>query len=149
MEEIVTLQKNIQLLIDNFDEIIKSCIADNDESIIKIQQNQMLLGENSEGDKIGMYQDVFYADEKYSMNTKAGHGYVDLKYSGDFYNAMFLKIVGDEFEIDSTDEKAKDLKDKYNKNGDIFGINDNNFDTLIELIEDKFLVILKEKYNIE
>ena len=44
---------------------------------------------------------------------------VTLRDTEDFHKSMLLKVKGDEYQIDATDHKTRDLVSKY---GDIFGI---------------------------
>jgi hypothetical protein len=105
------------------DKEFKIILGQNNQELVKSQQKQMLHGLNSEGKAIGAYKGVVYAEEKYAMNPLAGKGIVDLKLTGDFYNAIFTDITGDSIIFDSSDDKTENLEGRYDKHGKIFGLN--------------------------
>lgn len=88
---------------------------------IQFQQEQMLHGEDNEGGVIGRYKSSAYAAMKERMNGLAG-GTVDLKLSGDFYNAITLvSSSNSKFRVYSKNKKNSILTEWYGPN--IFYLN--------------------------
>lgn len=86
-----------------------------------MNQEQMRIGKNSKGGKIGRLHSEFYAKEKIDRGGLAPFGDVDLFYTGAFQSAMTLFTDGATYyEIGSTDSKEADLTAKYGQ--DIFGL---------------------------
>ena len=82
----------------------------------------MQVGENAEGNIIGKLRSTDYAKRKKAKGGIAKLGVVDLKNTGDFYDAIFAKVESKFIEISSSDSKTNLLEKKY---GDIiFGLND-------------------------
>lgn len=88
---------------------------------IQFQQEQMLHGEDNEGGRIGTYQSKRYAIYKQKLNSLASGG-VDLKLSGDFYNAITLvSSSNSKFRVYSKNKKNSILTEWYGPN--IFYLN--------------------------
>lgn len=92
--------------------------------LIKLQRVQMLMGERSDGQKIGKYNNIPYAIKKQSINPLAGFRAVDLRLTGAFHAGIFADVRSNSVVLDSADEKAGDLINKYGE--EIFGLNDKN-----------------------
>jgi len=103
----------------------------------------MSEGLNAKGKKIGYYRNRFYAELKNSMNPKPGKGYVDLKLTGAFYEAVTVDIGAKEIEFTSLDGKTNDLEEKYGS--DIFGLNEIFHNEFIEKFEPVLVEAIKEK----
>lgn len=88
-----------------------------EDTLVSFNQEQMQDSIDSEGEPLGEYASIAYANRK-------GRITVDLKLTGDFYRGMFAKT--DEYPVifGSTDDKTEDLKNKYGEN--IFGTTKNN-----------------------
>lgn len=98
-----------------------SALENNEGLLIDMQQKQMLLGENANGDEIGFYRNASYEEMKNRMNPLAKRR-VDLKLTGSFHNSITV-LAGEETIFDATDNKTLDLVEKYSE--DIFGLNTN------------------------
>jgi len=145
-ENVYNYQQSVARVIKEWQSIVALSITDNAKRIIELQQQQMLQGETVTMDKIGMYRDMFYAEEKYKMNSLAGEGFVDLKYTGGFFKDMFLTVTENEIIIFSKDEKASDLTKKYSN--DIWGLQDMSIEQIIELVSNKLEQLLITKYGL-
>lgn len=106
----------------DLEETIEKCFELTEDDIADTQREQMLHGENSQGEDIGYYRNSAYAELKERLNPLAG-GTVDLKITGDFHKGIYATVIGEELVISSFDEKTDDLEQKYGD--EIFGINDN------------------------
>lgn len=100
-------------------------ILENEKKAIELNQDQLLGGTDAFQEKLKEYRDDEYAELKNRMNPKPGYGTPDLKFTGDFYKGFFIDVMSlDEgyFELDSTDEKAESLTERYGEA--IFGLDD-------------------------
>lgn len=107
-------------------------------------KERWLEGKRPDGSLIGEYHSLFYADEKYKMNSQAGFLNVDLTVTGDLGNRIDLSLVPDGIEVFSTDEKFNKIFDKYG--GDNFNITDEQTETLIDEISSATVEELYLKY---
>lgn len=123
-------------------------MQDNAKQVVMLNQAQMLHGKKATGEQIGKYSSSpmgrEYAEIKSQMNSLAGKGNVDLKFSGSFYRGMNFKINGLSYVIKSTDWKNDHLSLKYGD--DIFGLTLNNWQTFIEaaFLPDFFFIFNRE-----
>lgn len=92
---------------------------------LNLGPDQLLGGLTAQGEEISpgyFFQE--YSFQKQAQNPLPGLGVPDLKLTGAFYGGFRLIVSKDEYELDSTDEKAFALRYKY---GDfIFGLSDKN-----------------------
>lgn len=103
--------------------------------IEEVQKGQLLHGETPEGTKITPdYASPDYEAYKYAMNGLAGLGTPDLRLTGAFYNGVYFRVNGTEWEISSTDSKTEELEEKYRP---IFGLQEKKKDSIRELITKK------------
>lgn len=107
----------------NMQEIVGDAIEQTKEQLKERQQQQMLEGEAKTG-KIGRYRNLSYAGRKQLMNPRPGFGNVDLKLTGNFQDGIRIVVGPNSVNIDSSDEKAPELKAKYDEK--IFGLNKRN-----------------------
>ncbi len=111
---------------------VKAIATDAADSVKDLAANlnreQMMKGETFTGEKIGQYRAIEYAEEKFGMNTRAGAGFVDLRYKGKFQDNIFALKTGSfknyGLKIVSKDDKTAKLVHLYGN--DIFGLNDEN-----------------------
>lgn len=89
--------------------------------LVDAQQEQMLGGKDSEGERIGKYKNKYYRRKKFNMNPLAGYGNVDLRLTGEFYRNIKIFWFSSSFFFESTDEKNDRLVEKYGE--DVFGLN--------------------------
>jgi len=108
---------------------IAKIVMSHEETIVDMNRDQMLLGEDSEGGIIGRYSNPVYEAFKESINPKAG-GNVDLRLSGSFQREMFLKGTSFPFTTDSTDSKRNKLIDGDGYGENVFGVNKPNKEIL-------------------
>lgn len=112
-------------------------VLENEKFILDKNKEQLYSGVDANNESLGNYKSEFYANYKLQKNPA---GVVDLKDTGDFYNAF--KLDNTDYEISSTDEKTKSLTAKYGKN--IFGLTKENTGSLIkEKINPQLLTAFK------
>lgn len=114
---IVDARKNWERL--SVEDVSIDSIDATSEQLEAAQSEQMLHGVKQDGAPIGLYRNEEYATMKHAMNPLAGFGNVDLKLTGDFMQGFEVNVFPDSFIVESTDEKAKELEEKY---GDVFGV---------------------------
>lgn len=100
--------------IDIEDVLIQS-MGDTSKEYVSTVKEQLLEGIAGDGLKIGYYRSEEYANMKFALNSRAGHGNVDLRLHGPYQDSFRADIDNEGLRIYSTDEKAKDLENKYGK----------------------------------
>lgn len=122
---------------NNLDKFFLAGLRNTSKELEEIQKDQMQVGENADGKIIGKLRSTSYARKKKQKGGIARFGLVDLKDTGDFYDAIYTKIEQKFIEISSNDDKTDELEAKYGKI--IFGLNDyykqKYFDILIPEIQ--------------
>ena len=96
-----------------------SVLIDQKQSVIKLNQEQMLSNEDSLGGTLGDYQSDAYRRFKLRLGRT---GKVDLYNTGSFQQAMKLNALSKiKYELTSTDSKLPMLRKNYGPN--MFGLN--------------------------
>lgn len=119
MTDIEKIVKKLTFVSTNIDSISSEAVRNSSKIGIEEQKSQMLKGINADGVKIGTYRSTFYKQLKQEMNPSAG-GFVDLKLTGAFHNAIKLDVNTTEYSFTSTDSKTEQLLSKYGEA--IFGL---------------------------
>jgi hypothetical protein len=118
-------------------------MLENKEQIIGINQHMLYEeGKNVEGEKLAPYRSMDYAQYKYD---RRGRYITDLYDTGATYSKMNLRVDGNEYEINSSDEKAYGLVAKYGK---IFGLNELGKKETWVIIHPDFVANFKRKVNL-
>lgn len=119
----------------NADAIVIDQVIDKEREAVKIQADQMFSGERGDG------RDIL---PKYTPYTKLikrqkrqPTDRVTLRDTGDFQDAIVIDYGPDSFRYDSTDDKRAKLVRKYSEQ--IFGLNDDSLNNLIDTIRDGFV----------
>ena len=103
--------------------------------VIRLNQAQLYdKGQDITGARLKGYEQPWYIAYKLGKNPA---GVTDLKDTGALYDAMYLDVEPETFEVGSQDEKEMDLQGKYGK--DIFGL---SADSIGQLIEQKIMPAL-------
>ena len=142
MVDFWTFRKNLKALTD--DVIIETAIkVTDDNQAIKLNQDQLIKGYDSNGVKM----------KKYTKNTinikKAEGGYISpsgriaLKNKGDFFNDMKVFKEVDFMAIFSTDKKYNLLIDRYGK--DPLGLTEKDTDKLLTSSQKELTEALEKK----
>ena len=115
-------------------------IVINDQQELKSRKkNEFEFGLLPNNKKIGQYSNTNYAYKKYSMNSLAGFGQVDLIYSGSFVNSLFVMPTQKGFIFD-TNQEDKQGKLIASYGGDIMGLNQNYFNERQKEVYSKLLI---------
>lgn len=105
-------------------------IIANSDALVDIQSQQMRLGLNSQGQKIGWYRSERYAVFKRDWGSIAPFRVPDLFLHGDFQGGLTVKYDGEKLVFTSTDVKTPKLVDMYGE--EIFGLDDDSAEMLKE-----------------
>lgn len=137
------LFKSIQTVSNNIARNLKQqaykAIDNNLSTMADLNVAQMEKGLNSDGTEIGSYVSEPYARFKKAIGSIAPFGVVDLKFEGNLHSRTFAKRNGDNLVFGSTDEKTKQLKEKYDSNGEIFGLTkDNQIEVTDQILAETF-----------
>jgi hypothetical protein len=114
--------------------LVVSSIKRHQKQIVRLNQQQLKKGKDSEGKQLGTYKDRGWIAQRkrYGRQTK----FVDLNFYGDFQASMFVKFDATSMSLglDATDNKKAILIHHWGE--DILGLNDTNFDWLLDAICD-------------
>jgi hypothetical protein len=116
--------------------ILIKIIQENEVKLCDILRDQMRMGLGGTFDITPPYFPAYRNYKRTLASYKAG-GKVDLYVTGNFQNAMFIRISGTQYEFDSRDWKRTDLLEKYGE--DIFILNELSKELGQELITPKYL----------
>lgn len=134
-QRLIELRRNMSL-------IGMAVLNETSEDYLNLNRDQMMHGENSKGEMIGLYRNMAYERMKTAMNPLA-NSTVDLKLTGDFQRELTLRIISKKrFALYSQDAKNNDLMKKYGE--EIFGLNDKYLD---EFRKNFFHVPFKQSIN--
>lgn len=92
-------------------------VKDNQDEALDLNRSQLLENRDSEGESLGEYASIAYANLKGSVK-------VDLKLTGEFQKSFFMET--DKFPVvfGAKDQKAEMLSEKYGQ--EIFGLDKQN-----------------------
>lgn len=125
------IQIQILGLKEKLTEIISDSLKDNEESIIKLNQKQLLLGKRADGS-----DNLPYSRYTITRRIKEGNpvknSLITLYEYGDFHKSMLLKIDNKKFSIIATDSKTESILEED------YGIN------VLGLTKDSFTILFKE-----
>ena len=129
------IQTQVSGLKEKLTEIISDSLKENEESIIKLNQNQLLSGKRADGSDNNPYsKDTIRRRIKKGNPVK--NNLITLYEYGDFYRSMLLKIDNKKFLITATDSKTESiLKNDYGKK--VLGLTKDSFSILFKEIRPK------------
>ena len=105
------IQNQVSGLKEKLTEIISDSLKENEESIIKLNQTQLLSGKRADGSNNNQYsKDTIRRRIKKGNPVK--NNLITLYEYGDFYKSMLLKIDNKKFSIIATDKKTNLILDK-------------------------------------
>lgn len=125
------IQTQVSGLKEKLTEIISDSLKENEESIIKLNQKQLLLGKRADGS-----DNLPYSRDTITRRIKKGNpvknNLITLYEYGDFHKSMLLKIDNKKFSITATDSKTESILEED------YGIN------VLGLTKDSFTILFKE-----
>ncbi|HTY43972.1 MAG TPA: hypothetical protein VMC80_01905 [Patescibacteria group bacterium] len=131
----------------NIEDMFVKAVTENEHIFIDSLTGQLIKGEDSTGGKIGQYASNEYARYKYSLNTQAGLGNVDLKLSGDLYHNLGLVEKSKKFFFFSTVSYFQKIQNQYGLKP--WGLNDENKTETSEVIKDSTLKQLRNGLRLQ
>lgn len=124
------------------DQLVRDAIQSNASKITTLNKRQLDKGETIDGDLIRPQTTVSYANMKQSIGSISPFRTPDLKFTGAFEKGFFLTVEDNDYYIESSDEKAGMLAEKYKK---IFGLTKESQDTAKEFNTRLLGKMFKEK----
>ena len=97
----------------NIQQLALNVVKKNSGLIDKRIQEQLTVGENGDGLKVGYYKSPYYASLKSRIGSLAPNGVVDLKLSGNLHNGIKTDIKGSTYNTDSSVSYSKVQKERY------------------------------------
>jgi hypothetical protein len=144
------LNRKLAYLPSKVNTIVGRVVRNKEREIIKRNQQQLEKGQDSIGmlraggssSAYGSYKDKGHIKKRRERGLQTA--YVDLKFFGQFQRGMYVKSDGSGITIGSTDKKADILVHHWGE--DIFGLNDANFDWLLNEITNALYTELKQYF---
>ena len=144
-----TTYKAVTTIVNNIEKYKSNSIDDALPYFADLNIEQRLQGKRADGQMItpGLRNEK-YAEAKVSRGGKAPFGTPDLKDTGDFNSGQFVKKQGKTLLFSSTDDKNKDLVDKYGE--EIHGLSEESREEALndQLIPTVLFYIEKELIKI-
>lgn len=139
MVDLVQFQTNLQS-IDTW-ETLKPILEKHFAEIEQFNRDQLSRGEKADGSAMPDYASDEYADfkDKY-IPTYSIYPTTDLRYTGDFYEAIKASFSSYGIAIESFDSKAKELEAKYGSG--IYGLTEQSQSKLVDLITGQYIEAL-------
>lgn len=125
--------------------IVKPLIGKNKDLMLDLNRDQMVHGRRSDGSAI--QPEYTYFTRLSKLRKGMNPDVVTLYDTGGFYRKMFLDVGADEIEIDSTDPKSEDLKDKYGEH--IFGLTPGSREQYIEDVFPEFKEQIEQSLKLQ
>lgn len=94
------------------------------DEIVEFNRQQLLDGKDQDDTMFKKYRGREYADYKHYLNSRPEYGHADFKLTGAFQSRMFLRITGNKYEMDSSDEKRDMLVEMSLSKSKIFGLSE-------------------------
>jgi len=129
----------------DIDTIIAESIEETKTIIIGFNKENLKQGFKIDGTRIGTYASLSYAAKKFAQNSAAGFGNIDLFLSGDWANAITVRVNKKSFTTFSINTKALKLETKYSKL--IYGLPNKYKDEYIQILKPIIIRRIKEATN--
>lgn len=141
------LYKKLANLPTKVSSIVGRVVSSKEKEILKRNLDQLAKGQDSvgmlradgESTPYGAYRDKGHTKKRRERGLQTA--YVDLNYFGQFGRGMYVKFTGSGVSIGSSDKKTGILVHHWGE--DIFGLNDDNFDWLLNEITNSLYTELK------
>ena len=131
----------------SMDKITIDVIKDNSKFILDENRSQLMDGLDKEGKEIIPE----YTPTTVKIKREKGQitDHVTLRDTGDWQDAMFLEVKGNEILTDSSDWKTDELLKKYDRNmNTILGIPETSKTKINSTLMERFIMIFKQMTNL-
>jgi hypothetical protein len=119
------IKENVQRF--NYDQAVHESLEATADRPVIYTQEQLHVGERSDGKKLKPYKSKGYSTLKFAENPSAGFGIPDYHLYGDFYLGIQTKINTKTIDTFGTDSKSPKLETREGGDGNlIYGMNDKN-----------------------
>ena len=135
----------------SMDKITIDVIKDNSKFILDENRSQLFDGLDKEGKEIVNEQGGKYSPTTVRIKQEKGQptDRVTLRDTGDWQDAMFLEVKGNEILTDSSDWKTDELLKKYDRNmNTILGIPETSKTKINSTLMDRLIFIFKQMTNL-
>ena len=147
--------KSVFQRVNNFytsmDKITIDVIKDNSKLILDENRSQLFDGLDKEGKEIVNEQGGKYSPTTVRIKQEKGQptDRVTLRDTGDWQDAMFLEVKGNEILTDSSDWKTDELLKKYDRNmNTILGIPETSKTKINSTLMDRLIFIFRQMTNL-
>lgn len=135
----------------SMDKITIDVIKDNSKFILDENRSQLFDGLDKEGKEIVNEQGGKYSPTTVRIKQEKGQptDRVTLRDTGDWQDAMFLEVKGNEILTDSSDWKTDELLKKYDRNmNTILGIPETSKTKINSTLMDRLIFIFRQMTNL-
>ena len=135
----------------SMDKITIDVIKDNSKLILDENRSQLFDGLDKEGKEIVNEQGGKYSPTTIIIKKEKGQptDRVTLRDTGDWQDAMFLEVKGNEILTDSSDWKTDELLKKYDRNmNTILGIPETSKTKINSTLMDRLIFIFRQMTNL-
>lgn len=132
----VELYKKLKSLPSQVRKIVRQTVNDNKKEIISRNQGQLAEGLDSNDKKLGKYKSKPYIKKRELKGKQIE--FVDLNFTGKWQGGFYAKFDKNGISIGSKKKKMWGDEDVlvHHWGEDIFGLNEKNFDWLLDVITD-------------
>jgi len=133
------LNRKLRGLETKIKSLVVRSIKKHQREIVKRNQAQLKAGEDANGDQLGHYQSKSWIRKRKKKGRQVK--YVDLRFTNEWQKSMYVKLdsEGLSFNVDAKKKKGWSGGDDvlvHHWGEDIYGLNDDNFDWLLDKITD-------------
>lgn len=89
--------------------IAEDSVEQTKQTVIQLNREQMLRGQDASGNLIGKYKSDPYALKKFALSSLAGFGNKDYRLTGEYYRGFFAATDAGKLILGSIDPKARFL----------------------------------------
>ena len=131
-----------------FDKFLAKTIKDNKGKILALVKNRLFQrGEDGDGKKISPAYSQATIFRKQNKTPRQRTSHVTLRDTGGFYDGMFVEFINNNLIIDSSDEVAPLLKERYGEA--ILKLTENELDFVIDSILEPAINKFINDFNID
>jgi hypothetical protein len=142
MKRLYALLEAARQLEDELDELVLDAVVTKEPEILSLNTDQQLYNKGVDRNNIKIAPPYTAAWVKHKKKKGDPHDRVTLRDTGEFHDSFFISTVKGGFFIDSTDEKAGWLNNRY---FDIFGLTPQNVLRVCDEIRPPLIAAVRAK----